>query len=149
MPAAAGNWELAARYQQKLSAILRVLRDFGVFPAFTALLNARGIPGNYCPAPMRPLDDTRRAALLATPIVAELLAATGVFFIRCSPLDAALQIAGPKARPHLDGFAGDIPREAGPGLIRDLVAANVDIHEARWITPTLEEVFLSKTGGAA
>jgi 4-hydroxy-tetrahydrodipicolinate synthase len=75
--AAAGNWELAAGYQQKLSAILRTLRDFGVFPAFTALLNARGIPGNYCPAPMRPLDETRRAALLATPIVAELLDADG------------------------------------------------------------------------
>jgi len=73
--AAAGDWERAAALQRKLSALLRVLRDFGVFPAFTALLNARGIPGNYCPAPMRPLDDARVAELLATPIVTELLAA--------------------------------------------------------------------------
>jgi 4-hydroxy-tetrahydrodipicolinate synthase len=73
--AGAGDWDAAAALQQKLSALLRVLRDFGIFPSFTALLNARGIPGNYGPAPMRPLNDERRAALLAAPIVRELLAA--------------------------------------------------------------------------
>jgi 4-hydroxy-tetrahydrodipicolinate synthase len=73
--AAGGDWERAAAMQQKLSALLRVVKAFGVFPSFTALLNARGIPGNYCPAPLRQLDEARRECLLASPIVAELLAA--------------------------------------------------------------------------
>lgn len=73
--AAAGKWDLAAALQQKLSALLRVMRDYGIFPSFTALLNARGIPGNFAPAPMRPLDDVQREALLSLPIVTELLAA--------------------------------------------------------------------------
>lgn len=73
--AASGAWDVAAALQQKLSAILRLMREFGIFQSFTALLNARGIPGNYAPAPMRPLDDVRREALLSDPVVVELLAA--------------------------------------------------------------------------
>jgi 4-hydroxy-tetrahydrodipicolinate synthase len=75
--AAAGDWARAAAMQQKMSALLRALKEFGVFPSFTALLNARGIPGNYCPAPLRQLDEARRERLLASPIVAELLAGDG------------------------------------------------------------------------
>lgn len=73
--AAAGDWAAATAVQQKLSALLRVMREFGIFQSFTALLNARGIPGNYAPAPMRPIDDARRDQMLSAPIVIELLAA--------------------------------------------------------------------------
>ena len=73
--ATAGDWDAAAALQRKLSTLLQALREFGIFPSFTALLNARGIPGNYGPAPMRPLSNERREQLLALPIVAELLAA--------------------------------------------------------------------------
>jgi len=72
--AAAGDWEQASAMQQKLSALLRVVKEFGVFPSFTVLLNARGIAGNYCPAPLRPLNEAQRERLLASPIVADLLA---------------------------------------------------------------------------
>jgi 4-hydroxy-tetrahydrodipicolinate synthase len=41
----------------------------------TAMLNARGIPGNYAPRPMRPLNDAAREALLAEPVVTDFLAA--------------------------------------------------------------------------
>ena len=75
--AMAGEWDVAAALQRKLSSLLRVMRDYGVFQSFTALLNARGIPGNYAPAPMRPLDAARRDELLSLTIVTELLAADG------------------------------------------------------------------------
>lgn len=71
--AAAADWNTAARCQQQLSALLRVLKQFGVFQAFTAILNARGIPGNFAPAPMLPLSDAQHAALMAEPVVQELL----------------------------------------------------------------------------
>lgn len=73
--AAAGRCDDAAASQRKLSALLRLLREFGVFQTFTVLMNARGIPGNYAPAPMVSLDDDRREVLLSQPLVADLLAA--------------------------------------------------------------------------
>ena len=36
-----------------------------------------------------------------------------------------------------------------PALIRDLVAAGVDVYEARSMTQSLERVFMSAMGGAA
>ncbi|HWP40240.1 MAG TPA: dihydrodipicolinate synthase family protein [Tepidisphaeraceae bacterium] len=71
--AEARNWEQAEALQQKLSALLRVIKRYGVFPSFTALLNARGIRGNFAPAPFRPLEPHRLAALMAEPIVQQLL----------------------------------------------------------------------------
>jgi len=73
--AAAGRMNEAAALQQKLSALLRLMREFGLFQTLTTLLNARGIPGNYAPAPMRPLGDDRRDILVSQPLVAELIAA--------------------------------------------------------------------------
>jgi 4-hydroxy-tetrahydrodipicolinate synthase len=69
-----GDWPEAARRQQWLSAFLEVVAvKYPVFPACTALLNARGIPGNVAPAPIRPLDPQQRQALLDEPVVRELL----------------------------------------------------------------------------
>lgn len=71
--AAAGNWEQAEAWQQRLSALLRVLKQYGVFPSFTAMLNARGIPGKFAPAPMAQIEQTQLRSLLAEPIVRELI----------------------------------------------------------------------------
>lgn len=71
--ARAGDWAEAANAQGRLCSLLRTLKQYGVFATFTALLNQRGIPGNYAPAPYRPLDVDRVEALLAEPIVREFL----------------------------------------------------------------------------
>lgn len=69
----AGDWELAAAHQRRLSTLLRVVKQYGVFQSMTAILNGRGIPGNFAPAPMRVLSDAERASLLDEPIVRDLL----------------------------------------------------------------------------
>ena len=71
--ARAGDWTKAADAQGKLSSLLRTLKQFGVFATFTALLNHRGIPGNYAPAPYQALDAEHLDSLLAEPIIREFL----------------------------------------------------------------------------
>jgi len=44
--------------------------------AMTTVLNGRGISCNFAPAPLRRLTDEQRSALLAEPIVQELLSNT-------------------------------------------------------------------------
>jgi ABC-2 type transport system ATP-binding protein len=85
--------------------------------------------------------------LIAEGTVADLVSARGLYFVKASPLDGAMKIAGPKAKPHAGGLAVEIGPNDAPQLIRALVAAGIDIHEARWLAPSLEEVFLSKTSG--
>ncbi len=72
----AGDWDRAAACQQRLTALLDLLRSHPVAPAFTTMLNACGIPGNYAPAPYRPLSDSQRQTLLAHPVMRQLLDAT-------------------------------------------------------------------------
>jgi 4-hydroxy-tetrahydrodipicolinate synthase len=67
------DWDRAATIQQKLSGLLRVVKKYGILATFTALLNARGIPGNFAPAPTRCLDKASLAAMLREDIVQELL----------------------------------------------------------------------------
>src|SRR5262249_43001356 len=74
--AQAGDWAQAAQAQSKLSKLRGILKQYEVFPSFTALLNARGIPGNFAPAPFRKLSDHQLRSLLAEPIVVELLRGT-------------------------------------------------------------------------
>lgn len=71
--AAAGDWDAAAAAQRRMSALLKVVKQYGVFQSMTVLLNARGIPGNFAPAPMRRLTEAERDALMAEEIVDELL----------------------------------------------------------------------------
>ena len=70
----AGDWPLAAEYQQRLTALLDLLKRFGGFPVFSALLNARGIPGDFRPAPIRPLSDQQRQTMFDDPVARQLLA---------------------------------------------------------------------------
>ncbi|MCC6682670.1 MAG: dihydrodipicolinate synthase family protein [Phycisphaeraceae bacterium] len=71
--AASSDWQTAAQYQDLMNNLLRVVHRYGVFPSFTALLNARGIPGNYAPQPYGPLSESQRCALCAEPVVRQLL----------------------------------------------------------------------------
>jgi 4-hydroxy-tetrahydrodipicolinate synthase len=68
----AGDWAAAARAQRRFGMLLTVLKRYGVFQTFGAILNARGIPGSFAPAPLRPLDPAAIDAVLNEPIVREL-----------------------------------------------------------------------------
>lgn len=73
----AGDHALAADRQRRLARLLDAVRTpFPLFPACTAILNARGIPGSVAPRPMQPLTPAQRDELLALPVVQELLAET-------------------------------------------------------------------------
>lgn len=72
--AEAGDWPLAAKRQQRLSDLLTEAAKLPLFPACTAILNARGIPGNVAPAPMRSLTDAERESLLNSPVIRSLIA---------------------------------------------------------------------------
>jgi 4-hydroxy-tetrahydrodipicolinate synthase len=67
------DWTAAAAAQQRLIDLLRLVREYGVLASFTAILNARGIPGCYAPKPYRLLEPRRLEALLSTPIMQSLL----------------------------------------------------------------------------
>jgi 4-hydroxy-tetrahydrodipicolinate synthase len=71
--AAAGKWDEAARWQQKMNQVRRAMIDVGVWGGFTAIMNARGIPGRFAPRPVRMLDDNRKSALLESGPVTALL----------------------------------------------------------------------------
>lgn len=49
----------------ELNRTLKCLQHYGVFPGMTAILNARGIQGNFAPKPFHSLSDAQRDRLLA------------------------------------------------------------------------------------
>ncbi len=69
-----GDWGTALQYQKKLTALRNLLvsaaSDMG---AFTAMMNARNIAGNFHPRPFPALSETDRAALLEHPIMVDLV----------------------------------------------------------------------------
>jgi ABC-2 type transport system ATP-binding protein len=85
--------------------------------------------------------------LIASGRVADFTQKSSLFYLEVAPLNVAVSVIG-NSRPHGAGIAVEIPRTEAPDLIRRLVNANVAITEARWISQTLEDVFLSRTGGA-
>jgi 4-hydroxy-tetrahydrodipicolinate synthase len=68
-----GDFAAAAARQRQVSALRFTLIKHGLFPAFTAAMNARGIPGNFAPMPYQALSEEQCAALLAEPVLRELL----------------------------------------------------------------------------
>ncbi len=72
---AAENWEEADKKQTLLSRVLRIIvGSYPLFPACEALLNQQGVPGQFCPAPIRRLSDEQKQKLLAEPLIREALA---------------------------------------------------------------------------
>jgi 4-hydroxy-tetrahydrodipicolinate synthase len=64
-----GDRDKSAELTRRLGALLMMLRKYGVFPAMTALLNSRGISGNFAPRPHQSLSPAARDALLAEPAI--------------------------------------------------------------------------------
>jgi len=64
------KWSVARQGTETMGRFLTTLREYGVFPGMTAILNSRGIPGNYAPRPFIPLSDIARRRLLEEPSVA-------------------------------------------------------------------------------
>ena len=52
---------------------------------------------------------------------------------------------GDRGRPESGGVVAHIHRDEAPSLLAALVADRVAIHEARWLRPDLEEIFLAET----
>lgn len=87
-----------------------------------------------------------RGQLVSEGRVSDLIAGQGGLFIRATPLAKAMDILGARGRVDGDGIAVQITEDAVPALIRDLVAGGVDVFEARWMTRSLERVFMSAMG---
>ena len=68
-----GDWTAAAVLQQKVNALLRLVRENGVAATFTLLMNARGVPGCFAPRPYRLHDPRRAEMLLQAEVVRDLL----------------------------------------------------------------------------
>lgn len=90
--------------------------------------------------------------LLRESTVAELRGAT-TLRVRATPVDRALavamQIAGDdEVRVTEEGLVLDLPPSAAPELARQLVAAQVDVHELVTVERSLEEAFFEMTSAA-
>jgi dihydrodipicolinate synthase/N-acetylneuraminate lyase len=72
--AEAENWDVASKYQAKLSGLLHLLRTrYTIFRGCELILNARRISGTLAPPPFRRLTETEHADFLREPLVQELL----------------------------------------------------------------------------
>ena len=68
------DYQLAAARQQRLSDFLQlIVSKYPLFPACSAILNARGIPGKVHPSPMKSLESGQSEQLFNEPLVRELL----------------------------------------------------------------------------
>jgi len=72
-----GDWKKASDYQNKIIQLIQLLARFGVYPSYSALLNARDIPGNYAPRPIHALAEVQLYELLNDPIARELIHCSG------------------------------------------------------------------------
>ena len=68
-----GDWNTAADYQQRLTAVRKMLSTYG-FSVVTDIMNARGIPGRFAPRPFLPLTAEQNETLLTDPVIQELVA---------------------------------------------------------------------------
>ena len=73
-----GDWDEAARWQARLSAIKELFQRNPFGPTFTGLMNLRGLEGRYAPRPLSVPDEAYLTRLRQYPIVCELLAPTPV-----------------------------------------------------------------------
>ena len=58
----------------------------------------------------------------------------------------ALSVLGARGSAEGEAVLADVPRSEGPAVIKALVEAGIDIHEARWVGTDLESIFFTETG---
>jgi ABC-2 type transport system ATP-binding protein len=87
-----------------------------------------------------------RGKLMREGLVSELTSVGERFKLRVGSVEQALAVLGAKATTSGDAVMVETARVDGPGVIRALVEAGIDIHEARWIGTDLESVFFTETG---
>jgi 4-hydroxy-tetrahydrodipicolinate synthase len=81
----AGDWIAAADAQQRLGGVLRLLREYGVFPAYHELMHVREIPGLFAPKPFQMLSESQQSSLAGQPLVEALKHAERSFTRMGSP----------------------------------------------------------------
>ncbi|WP_333590379.1 ABC transporter ATP-binding protein [Brevundimonas sp.] len=87
-----------------------------------------------------------RGKLVREGAVSELTSDGERLRVSVSSLEQALAVLGAKAAASGQAVLVDTTRADGPGVIRALVQAGIDIHEARWVGTDLESVFFTETG---
>ena len=78
--------------------------------------------------------------------VSELTAVGERLRLSAGPVEKTLAVLGARGVRDGEAVLADVPRAEGPALIRALVEAGVDIHEARWVGTDLEAIFFTETG---
>ncbi|WP_137131689.1 ABC transporter ATP-binding protein [Rhizobium sp. FY34] len=87
----------------------------------------------------------RHGQLAAEGAVADLLDRKGRFWLKVDHPDQLLSRLGEGAEPGEGGIFITMEQSNVPDLIHSLVTGGVRIHEAKWVKPDLESVFLSQT----
>jgi ABC-2 type transport system ATP-binding protein len=87
----------------------------------------------------------QRGVIVAEGAVADLLDRDGRFWLKVDAPDAVLTQFGSRVEAGDGGVYVRVERAEVPELIQTLVQAGIRIHEAKWIKPDLETVFLSQT----
>ena len=87
----------------------------------------------------------QRGVLVAEGAVADLLDRDGRFWLEVDLPDRVLARLGERAEAGDGGVYVRVERSDVPDLIQSLATAGTRIHEAKWIKPDLETVFLSET----
>jgi ABC-2 type transport system ATP-binding protein len=87
----------------------------------------------------------RRGQLAAEGNVADLLNRDGRFWLQVEETDTLLARLGEHAQAGDGGIYVRLPRKDVPDLLASLAASGIRIHEAKWVKPDLESVFLSET----
>lgn len=87
----------------------------------------------------------QRGVLVAEGAVADLLDRDGRFWLQVEAPELLLARLGDQAEAGDDGVYVRVERADVPELIQSLASSGVRIHEAKWIKPDLETVFLSQT----
>lgn len=87
-----------------------------------------------------------RGKLVREGAVSELTSDGERLRLHVGSVEQALAVLGAKAAASGQAVLVDTTRADGPGVIRALVQAGVDIHEARWVGTDLESVFFTETG---
>lgn len=87
----------------------------------------------------------RRGRLAAEGAVAELLDRQGRFWLKVDEPERGMHALAGRGEPGEGGLFVRVEEAEVPDLIRTLAVAGIRIHEAKWVKPDLETVFLSQT----